>query len=57
MKAQIRMTVTNEDSPGAGPRSLKRGFICINVWEFAMLFLSHFSKISKLMVFVSSYML
>ena len=33
-------------SPGAEPGFLERGFICINLWGFALLILSHFSKIS-----------
>ena len=31
---------------GADPGFLERVFVCINVWGFALLILSHFSKIS-----------
>ena len=31
---------------GADPGFLERGFICIKVWEFALLILSHFPYIS-----------
>ena len=32
--------------PGADPEFLQWGFICIKVWGFALLILSHFSSIS-----------
>ena len=31
---------------GADPGFLERGFICLKVWGFALLFLSNFSEIS-----------
>ena len=33
-------------SPGADPGFLERGFICIKVWGFTLLILSHFALIS-----------
>ena len=33
---------TDQSTTGADPGFLERGFICINVWGFALLSLSHF---------------